>query len=238
MNIFNEELTSIWNFEERGNWLTHKGDYPGNCSPKVIRNLLLKYSKVNDIVLDQFIGSGTTAIEALLLNRKVIGIDINQNALNICNSRIKELKGERAIKLGDAEELMVTNNSIDFICTHPPYLDIIKYSENIKNDLSLLNREQFYVALEKVAKECYRVLKNQSKCAIIIGDVRKNGFIEPLGFNVMTKFLKCGFKLKEIIIKEQHNCKSTSKWIEIAKKRNFLLIKHEYIFVFEKNYFK
>ncbi|MCI7443968.1 MAG: site-specific DNA-methyltransferase, partial [Clostridium sp.] len=72
------------------------------------------------------------------------------------------------------------------------------------------------------------------KCAIIIGDVRKNGYIEPLGFNVMNIFLNKGFSLREIIIKEQHNCKSTEKWREIAEKRNFLLIQHEYIFVFQK----
>lgn len=238
MKKFEEELTSIWSFEKRGNWETHKGDYPGNCSPKVIRNLIIKYTKENDIVLDQFIGSGTTAIEALLLNRRVIGIDINEKALNICNSRIKNLKGYNKIQLGNAESLKLQNNCIDFICTHPPYLDIIKYSENNKNDLSLFNKEDYYNAITKVAQECYRVLKNNCKCAIIIGDVRKKGYIEPLGFNVMKIFIDCGFKLKEIIIKEQHNCKSTQKWIDIAKERNFLLIKHEYIFVFAKNYFK
>ena len=50
----------------------------------------------------------------------------------------------------------------------------------------------------------------------------------------MQLFINEGFSLKEIIIKEQHNCKSTEKWRDIAKKRNFLLIQHEYIFVFNK----
>lgn len=238
MGLFAEETTSIWSFEERGDWATHRGDYPGNCSPRVIRNLLLKYTKEKDTVLDQFLGSGTTAIESLLLNRKVIGIDINKKAIDISTNRIKELSGKSSIILGDAQNLEIGESTIDFICTHPPYLDIIKYSNGIKGDLSLLCKEDFFSAMNNVASECYRVLKQKSKCAIIVGDIRRRGYIEPLGFQVLNIFLSKGFLLKEIIIKEQHNCKSTEKWKAIAKERNFLLIQHEYIFVFEKGYSK
>mgnify|MGYP004498061531 FL=1 len=238
MNSFNEEVTSVWSFKERGEWATHKGDYPGNCSPYVVKNLLIKYSNKNDIVLDQFVGSGTTMIESLLLNRKTIGIDINDKALNITKSRIKDIGGKYKLIKGDATKLKLKNKSIDFICTHPPYMDIIKYSNGIRGDISLLSGEEFYNSIKLVAKESFRVLKEKCYCAILIGDVRKNGLIVPVGFNVMELFLNEGFLLKEIIIKEQHNCKSTDKWLEIAKKRNFLLIQHEYIFVFQKGYFK
>lgn len=234
MNSFNEEYTTIWSFKDRGDWATHKGDYPGNCSPYVVKNLLVKYSNKDDIVLDQFVGSGTTMIESLLLNRKVIGIDINEKALNITRSRIKDIDGKYKLNKGDARKLKLQDNSIDFICTHPPYMDIIKYSNGINGDISLLNGEEFYNSIKLVAKESFRVLKEKGYCAILIGDIRRNGFIIPLGFKVMDLFLKVGFSLKEIIIKEQHNCKSTEKWKDIAKKRNFLLIQHEYIFVFNK----
>ena len=238
MNSFNEESTTIWSFKDRGDWATHKGDYPGNCSPYVVKNLLIKYTNKNDIVLDQFVGSGTTIIESLLLNRKTIGIDINDKALNITKSRIKDIGGKYKLIRGDATKLKLKNKSIDFICTHPPYMDIIKYSNGIRGDISLLSGEEFYNSIKLVAKESFRVLKEKCYCAILIGDVRKNGLIVPVGFNVLELFLNEGFLLKEIIIKEQHNCKSTDKWIEIAKKRNFLLIQHEYIFVFQKGYFK
>lgn len=238
MSLFNEEISTIWSFKERGDWATHKGDYPGNCSPYVIKNLLLKYSKENDIILDQFVGSGTTIIESLLLKRKAIGIDINEKALTITKERIKNIDGQYKILKGDSINLNLKENYIDFICTHPPYMDIIKYSNGIKGDISLLNGEEFYSSINLVAKECYRVLKSNKYCAIIIGDIRRNGYIIPLGFNIMKIFLNSGFLLKEIIIKEQHNCKSTDKWKEISRKRNFLLIQHEYIFVFQKGYLK
>lgn len=43
----------------------------------------------------------------------------------------------------------------------------------------------------------------------MIGDIRKKGYVLPLGMNSMQKFVDAGFKLKEIVIKEQHNCRST-----------------------------
>lgn len=87
-NNFKLEETTIWSFKERGNWATHSGTYPGNWSPYVPRNLILHYSNKGDWVLDQFMGSGTTLIEAKLLGRNAIGIDINPNAINIAKSNL------------------------------------------------------------------------------------------------------------------------------------------------------
>ena len=228
------EKTTVWSFPDRGNWLTHKGDYPGNWSPHVPKNIILRYSTEGDIVLDQFVGSGTTLIEAKRLNRRCIGSDINENALNICRQRIDE-SNNIFIKKQDARYLnLLKNNSIDLICTHPPYADVIEYSKNIQGDLSLLELDEFYNQMELVAKSCYRVLKPNKYCAILMGDRRKKGLIEPIGFNTMNIFIQLVFKLKEIVIKEQHNCKNTDKWKEISLKRNFLLIAHEYLFVFIK----
>ena len=58
------ENTTIWDFPNRGKWLNHDGKYRGNWSPHVPKNLIIRYSKEKDIVLDQFIGGGTTLIEA------------------------------------------------------------------------------------------------------------------------------------------------------------------------------
>ena len=129
----------------------------------------------------------------------------------------------------------IKDNSIDFICTHPPYANIINYSEGIKNDLSLLKANDYLMAMKSVASESFRVLKNNKFCAILIGDTRKNGRVIPLGFEIMKLFLDAGFKLKEIIIKEQHNCRATGYWKTSSIKYNFLLLAHEYLFVFVKD---
>ena len=88
--------------------------------------------------------------------------------------------------------------------------------------------------MTKVADESYRVLKDGKFCAILIGDTRQKGHVIPLGFQTMQVFEKAGFKLKETILKEQHNCRATGYWKTNSIKYNFLLLAHEYLFIFEK----
>lgn len=236
---FKLEMTTHWSFPKRGNWATHDAKWRGNWSPYIPRNILLRYSKENDLVLDQFVGGGTTLVEAKLLNRNIIGVDINDMALMRCKEKIsfehEGADGKVYLRKGDARDLnFVPSDSIDLICTHPPYANIIKYSENIPEDLSLLKVKDFLEEMNKVAAESYRVLKKDKFCAILMGDTRQNGCMIPMSFEVMQIFQDAGFKLKEIIIKEQHNCKATGYWKTNSIKYNFLLIAHEYLFVFKK----
>lgn len=236
---FKLESTTIWSFPHRGNWATHDAKWRGNWSPYIPRNVILRYSKEGELILDQFAGGGTTLVEAKLLNRHSIGIDVNDEALIRCNKKTsfscEGSCGNVIIKKGDARNLsFIKDNCIDLICTHPPYANIIKYSQNNPNDLSHFKPPDFLEGMEKVAKESYRVLKDSKYCAILMGDIRQNGFIVPLSFEVMRLFKTAGFKLKEIIIKEQHNCKATEYWKEKSTKYNFLLLAHEYLFVFKK----
>jgi DNA modification methylase len=235
---FELEMNTVWSFPARGNWATHDSKYRGNWSPYIPRNLLLRYSNEGDLILDQFFGGGTTLIEAKLLNRNIIGVDINLEALRRCNEKIDfeyTNAGEVKIIHGDARNLsFISDASIDFICTHPPYADIIHYSEDIEGDLSLLNVKNFLEQMKVVASECYRTLKRGKFCAILMGDTRKNDCVIPMSFDVMKTFQDMGFTLKELIIKEQHNCKATGYWKTNSIKYNFLLLAHEYLFVFCK----
>ena len=114
----------------------------------------------------------------------------------------KGADGKVYIHKGDARHLdFVPDNSIDLICTHPPYVDIIQYSEDIEEDLSHLKVKDFLEEIKSVASESFRVLKKDKFCAILMGDTRKNGMVQPLGFETMRLFELAGFKTKEIIIK-------------------------------------
>ena len=191
------------------------------------------------MVLDQFAGGGTTLVEAKLLNRDIIGVDINDAALQRCREKIsfehEGADGKVYIHKGDARNLdFIPNDSIDLICTHPPYANIIEYSEDIPEDLSHLKVKDFLTEMQAVASESYRVLKKDKFCAVLMGDTRQKGHMIPMSFEVMRIFEDAGFKLKELVIKEQHNCKATGYWKTNSVKYNFLLIAHEYLFVFRK----
>lgn len=170
--------------------------------------------------------------------RSAIGLDVNPAALSRCHEKCDfsfENAGKIIIREGDARHLdFLPDASIDFICTHPPYADIIRYSEDLAGDLSHLRGEAFLAEMEKVAGESYRVLKKDKFCAVLMGDMRQKGCMIPLSFQVMERFLAAGFTLKELIVKTQHNCRATGFWKTNSVKYNFLLIAHEHLFVFRK----
>jgi len=237
---FKPELTTLFSFEERGIWATHylNAAYRGNFAPQIARNMILRYSKEGETVLDPMCGSGTTLIECKLLNRNGVGIDLNKKAVIFTRNRLDfdcSSKTKISTYVGDARKLdKLANESIDLIVTHPPYANIIEYGEKIEGDLSALNVEPFVQEMRVIAKEFYRVLKPDHYCAILMGDTRKKKHYVPMAFMVMQEFLKAGFLLKEDIIKEQWNCSATPYWEKRSLTDNFFLIMHEHLFVFRK----
>ena len=198
---FQLEMTTMWSFPKRGNWATHDAKWRWNWSPYIPRNILLRYSKEGDLVLDQFVGGGTSLVEAKLLNRNIIGVDVNEIALDRCREKINFVhegaNGRVYLHKADARKLnFISDSSIDLICTHPPYANIISYSEDIKEDLSLLKVTDFLEEMKKVASESYRVLKADKFCAILMGDTRQKGHMIPMSFEVMKIFQDAGFNLK------------------------------------------
>ena len=243
--VFKEEQTTVWSFKQRGNWATHSGEYRGNWSPYIPRNVILKYSKPGEIVLDYFCGAGTTAVECKLLGRKCRALDINDKAIELAKKNMnfntsidkKEYLQiyEPELLVRDARDLFfLQDNSVDLICAHPPYANILHYTDSKEGDLSFFEIDDFLKEMVTVAKESYRVLKPARQCAILIGDMRKKKHVIPMGFRLIDIYLKAGFKLKELVIKRQHNCKSTGFWYTNSIKYNFLLLAHEYLPIFEK----
>jgi DNA modification methylase len=248
--VFVSEFTTVWSFAERGAWATHTPEYRGNFAPQVARNIIEMYSEHGETVLDAMVGGGTTLIECKLLGRRGIGVDINPAAVEMTKQKLmfkhtplqevksKKEKGksEDVVRVGDVRRLsFLPDGSVDLILTHPPYLNIIRYSEGIEGDLSgISSLKKFCGEMEAAARELYRVLKAGRYCAILMGDTRRGRHFVPLAWRVMERFLKAGFVLKEDIIKVQHNCAGTGRWKWKAQKDKFYLIMHEHLFVFRK----
>ncbi|MDI6769575.1 MAG: DNA methyltransferase [Anaerolineales bacterium] len=244
---YKPEATTIWSFKNRGNWATHDGRYRGNWSPYIPRNVILRYTQPGDAILDYFSGGGTTAVESKLLGRRCIARDINPDALTLTRENIdfqiplnmfsgNGMNYQPELVLGDARDLSsIGDETIDLICAHPPYAGIINYSADlVEGDLSRLSVSEFITEMHKVAQESYRVLKPGRKCAILIGDSRKSKHIVPIAFQTIRAFLNAGFLLRELVIKRQHNCKTTGFWYSNSIRYNFLLLAHEFLPIFEK----
>jgi DNA modification methylase len=242
---YKPERTTVWSFPDRGDWATHSGNYRGNWSPYIPRNLLLRYSAPGELVLDPMVGSGTTLTECRLLHRRGIGVDINRDAIMVTRDRLNFALGsldpdhvepEIRTYVGDARDLdEIHSDSVDLLATHPPYASIVAYSgDRIAGDLSRIRSvSEFVDQMRATAGEFFRVVRPGRHCAILMGDTRRHRHFVPISVRVMQSFLEAGFVLREDITKVQWKMKSTREsWS--GSKYDFLLLAHEHLYVFRK----
>jgi DNA modification methylase len=148
------------------------------------------------------------------------------------------LKAKVEIYHGDARNLNeVPDNGIDLIATHPPYYNIIRYSgkSRLRGDLSAAKELEEYLAMMyQISREAFRVLKPDKYVGLLIGDTRIHKHYVPITHYVLELLLRAGFILKEEVIKIQHKMKSTRERWSNLKKRDFLLIYHEKLYILRK----
>ncbi len=239
---------TLWIIDKRDNSGAHSGNYHGNFVPQIPYQLLSRYTKKGDWVLDPFMGSGTSLIEAQRMGRNSIGIDLQESVVKEARCRIAtEKKGDCQTQcfVGDSVNINMETllqslglKKIQFVLFHPPYWDIIKFSDH-PNDLSNANRlETFLFQFEKVIDNSTQFLEKYRYCAVVIGDKYANSQVVPLGFYCMNSFLKKGFLLKAILVKNFGETKGKANqqgiWRYRALASDFYIFKHEYIFIFKK----
>ena len=240
---------SLWILNKRDNSGVHHAGYWGNFIPQIPNQLLRRYTKKGEWVLDPFLGSGTTLIEAQRLGRNAIGIELSKKVLDQTKKNIAKEVNPNNVKLefinsdSASVDLKSTLSILDiksfqFQIFHPPYWDIIKFSDS-KSDLSNTKSiEDFLKGFGKVLDNCLPLLDKKRYAAVIISDKYSGGEWIPLGFYVMQEFLKRGMILKSTIVKnfDETTAKRNQKelWRYRALAGGFYVFKHEYIFIFQK----
>ena len=246
---------SLWLIKKRDNSGAHNNGYHGNFVPQIPRQLIKRFTKKGEVVLDPFLGSGTTLIESQQMNRNGIGIEISQEVTNTARNNLnssfekkgvftkiitEDSKNRRASK--KVRKILEKNKkqSIQLMIMHPPYHDIIKFS-NKKNDLSNCDTvEGFLSDFEKVVDNFFKLLDAKRHLAIVIGDKYANSEWVPLGFLLMNLVNEnFDVTLKSIIVKNMEGNRGKKNqqalWRYRALKGGFYVFKHEYILLFEKN---
>ena len=211
------KLTSIVSYPERGEGGNNR--YRGNCSPKLIEDLIGFFKPTE--ICDYMCGSGTTKAAADKCGIQSRLYDLH-SGFDIMNSEIKERP--------------------EFIFWHPPYWDIIKYSDvmykasDVQNrygydprklDLSRIpNWEQFVEAMNYAMMKQFASLEKGGRMAVLMGDIKKRGKL----YSMLAEIIKPG-TLENIIIKAQHNCFSDNTQYS----GSFIPILHEYVMIVRKD---
>ncbi len=240
---------SLWILNKRDNSGAHSAGYWGNFIPQIPNQFLRRFTKKNEWVLDTFLGSGTTLIECKRLGRNGIGIELQKNVVNLAKENVNEEKNnfDSDIRIinADSTELdykkelkKIGIDSVQFLIMHPPYWDIIKFSEDKKDLSNASSVNEFLSLFGKIIDKTIPILDKGRFLAVVIGDKYVKGEWIPLGFYTMQEVLKRGYKLKSTIVKnfEDTTAKRNQKslWKYRALIGGFYIFKHEYIFLFQK----
>lgn len=245
-------VDSLWIINERAKGGKRENNYHGNFIPQIPNQLVRRYTDKGDTVLELFSGSGTTLYECEILGRNYIGFDINRVMIEhicdkmkdcttidytICDCDVTDA-GSFDKSMKEACDLHKISEA-DFMIAHPPYLDIIKFTQDAR-DLSRIADVDLFI--EKFVSAIGNGLSYLSKgkyFAIVGGDIYRNSEVVPLAFYMMNAVKKAfNAKLKGTIIKniEGNRGKIGAQdiWKYRALQSDYYLFKHEYIFVFKK----
>jgi len=246
---------SLWLIGSRDKSGAHTAELHGNFIPQIPHQAMLRYTKRGEIVLDTFLGNGTTLIECKRLGRNGIGIEL----LSASVERSRELiakEGNRwnvktAVIQGDSclsETMQEVQNllheeykskKVQLIIMHPPYHDIIKFSDDPLDLCNAPTTEDFLGKFSFVVKNSYELLEGKRFLVLVIGDKYSRGEWVPLSFYTMQKVLENGYKLKSIVVKNIVGNRAKRNlehfWRRRALKWGFYVFKHEYVMFFQKS---
>jgi hypothetical protein len=241
---------SLWVLPKRDTTGPHLAWYWGNFIPQIPHQLMLRYTKKGDWVLDPFLGSGTTLIECRSLGRNGVGVELNSEVAREADGLIEKQSNRHTVQTrvvtGDSRTLDLRPTLVELgarqvqlLIMHPPYHDIISFSEDGQDLSTAETTEAFLAMFGEVIDNTTPLLEKGRYFALVIGDKYEKGEWVPLGFYCMNEVLKRGYSLKSIVVKnfDQTRAKRDQKqlWRYRALVGGFYIFKHEYIFLFRKH---
>lgn len=218
------QTTTLWEYPSQhyGEAMQGDKDYKGASPSWVIWNLLERYTRENDLILDPMCGSGTTLDVCKDMNRRGVGFDIHPF--------------RQDIQKADARSIPLKDSSVDFIFIDPPYSTHIEYSDSPQCIGKLdSNTMAYYQAMEKVFRELVRVLKNKRYLGLYVSDSFKKGKpFSPIGFELFD-LLRKKFKPIDIIsVVRQNRTLKRNHWHTSAVEGNYYLRGFNYLLIFKK----
>ncbi len=240
---------SLWLIERRDNSGVHRADYWGNFVPQIPNQLMRRYTRRGDWVLDPFAGAGTTLIEGQRLGRNVLGVELQPKLVERVRGLVAAEPNRHNViahvaqgdsTCTDFRALLATQGaaSAQLAVLHPPYHDIIRFSDDPRDLSNAKSVEAFLDLLGRVVENVAAALDAGRYLALVIGDKYVRGEWVPLGFQAMQVVQERGFLLKSIVVKDINGTAGKRSQKELWRYRalvgGFYVFRHEYMFLFRK----
>ncbi len=218
------QTTTLWDYPSQHYGDGMQGDrrYKGATPSYVIWNLLSRYSKPGDIVLDPMCGSGTTLDVCKDLGRDGIGFDVAPYRPDI--------------RPADARKLPLKAETVDFVFVDPPYSTHLKYSGHPQCIGELdANGPDYYAAMERALSEMHRVLKPGGHLGLYVSDsfVPGEPFM-PIGFELFNMMRKKFEAVDVVAVTRRNRTLQHGGASRAAQEAGYYLRGFNYLFIMKK----
>ncbi len=222
----------VWQFSYEGRDIRDKNLHPATFPIALSKKVIELFTHEGELVLDPFVGSGTTLVAASDLNRNAVGFDLQEHYLDLCmkrllqNSNIFNSAHQIAIQ-DDARNISeyLENNSVSLIWTSPPYANLLnrkrknksrrnrnnnqlgkieQYSQD-KRDLGTLELNSYTKEMGAIFKKLLPLLKPKGHCVVNVPDMWWENERITIHISLVEEFRKHGYELRNIIIWDRTN---------------------------------
>ncbi len=222
------QVTTLWDYpsQDYGNEHQGKPGYKGATPSYIIWNLLERYTKEKDLIVDPFCGSGTTLDVARDLNRRALGYDVHPSRKDIFRLDARKLPPELTGK-------------VDLVFMDPPYGTHLDYGDDPR-DIGKLDAgdPKYYDAMAQAFAEAYRVLKPNCVLGLYVSDSYVHGNpprFYPIGFELFSRMQSAGLTPLDIVAVTRHNkTLEMGNYRKAADEQNFFLRGFNYLFIMQK----
>jgi DNA modification methylase len=221
------QVTTLWDYpsQDYGDELQGKAGYKGATPSYVIWNLIQRYTKEKDLVVDPFAGSGTTLDVARDLGRRALGYDVHPARKDIFRVDARKLPPELTSK-------------VDLVFIDPPYSTHLDYGDDPRDigKLDVANGDAYYNAMDQVFAEIHRLLKPAAHLGLYVSDsyVHGKGFY-PIGFELFARLRARKFEPVDIIsVTRRNKTLEMGNYRKAAEDQNFFLRGFNYLFIMRK----
>jgi 16S rRNA G966 N2-methylase RsmD len=250
---------SLWLFDRRDRSGGHSLDYHGNFIPQIATQVYTRYTCRDDVILDLFLGSGTSALEAMRMGRRCIGVELKADLVEHVRAKVPphlrdpdrpDQSGQIRILKGDSQSPETRErvqgvldawqrSHAQLVMLHPPYHDIIRFSDSPRDLSNAEDTETFLAQFAAVARNACALLEPGRFACLVIGDKYARGELIPLGFLCMQQMNEAGFSTKAIVVKdiqgnEHGKGRSSNLWRYRALAGGYYVFKHEYVIILQK----
>ncbi|MBI1806354.1 MAG: site-specific DNA-methyltransferase [Ignavibacteria bacterium] len=221
----------VWRFTYEGRDVRDKTLHPATFPISLSKKLIELFTHQGELVLDPFVGSGTTLVAANDSNRNAIGFDLQEKYVSLCANRIKQsglFSSSRQVAIQDDARNVaqyLPEESVKLIWTSPPYANLLnrkrknksrrdrdngqlgkveQYSQDPR-DLGTMSIDDYSVAMGDIFESLLPILCTKGHCVINVPDMWWENQRITIHVSLIQELRKRGYELRNIIIWDRTN---------------------------------